>query len=478
MKENALKTRVNYNKIILAIMMLFVIMFFNQNNIFAEINEGYATETVSGSFIDGLAIISELVKPIGTFLLWVGGFIEWILSSVSLIITGQDTAVMPWADAIIFNAVPALDINFISPNPNSMISSLTSLIGKLYYTVLLLSISFTSIGVMLSAIKLAISAIAEEKAKYKKMIYNSFMCLLLLFTIHYLISFVFFLNESLVKMASTIVTTNIQGAKIFTNEELDEHYKLLLSDIETYVKDESEKQKILSRVKGNSEFYKTLITESGDDLKGNVFKYEFDFLGIDIAVNKTDAIRRMYYFYDLVTKPSKEESDKLQAMPNDTEASKYILELSKKYIDQDTILAKEILISETYYMAPEAFDLAKFLPGASMASGLIDMYKTMNSRLKVFIPKYNSLQREEFAGGVSLSYPIANLAVYLRTNSLQSKDGSFVRDEINLPFCIMYLMFVVQSLLYFFAYAKRLFFVMMFAIMAPAIVVWDYVNKN
>ncbi len=471
MKQNVSKNK--FLKIFILFMMIFLVFSFSSNYIFAEINEGYATETVSQSFLDNLAGLSFLVQPIGLFLLWIGGFIEWVLSSVSLIMTGQDTAIMPWADAIIFNAVPALDINFISPNSNAMISNFTSLIGKMYYTVLLLSITFTGLGIMLNAVKLAVSAIAQDKAKYKQMIYNSFMCLLLLFTIHYLISFVFFLNESLVKMASSIVTTNIAGAKIFTTEEVDDGYKVLVEDVEKFITDPSEKEKILSRIKGNQEFYKNLITESPDDLKGNVFKYESDFLGIDIPVNKTDAIRRMYDFYDLVTKPTKEEVKELQEKGTPAEASAYVLKLSKDYIDQNSILAKEIKVSEAYYLTPGAWNIGTLLPGSSIPAGWVESYKTLNERLKVFIPKYNT----ELADGSNLSYPIANLATYLRTNSMQSKDGSFVRDTVSLPFCIMYLMFVVQSLLFFWSYAKRLFFVMIFAVMAPAIIVWDYINK-
>lgn len=467
MKQNVFKNK--YLKIFILIIMIFLVFSFNANYIFAEINEGYATETISQSFLDELGILSSLVQPIGLFLLWIGGFIEWVLSSVSLIITGQDTAIMPWADAIIFNAVPALDINFISPNSNAMISNFTGLISKLYYTVLLLSITFTGLGIMLNAVKLAISAIAQDKAKYKQMIYNSFMCLLLLFTIHYLISFVFFLNESLVKMAGSIVTTNIAGAKIFTTEEINDGYNVLVGDVEKFITDAGEKEKILSRIKGNPDFYKKLITESPDDLKGDVFRYEADFLGIDIGVNKTDAIRRMYDFYDLATKPNKEEIKELNETENDVKTAIYIAKISKKYIDQDRIFAKEILMSESYHVNPGS----SWESGSGNSSASLSSYKNLNLRLKVLIVNYNN----DLSDSSNLSYPIANLATYLRTNSMQSKDGSFVRDNVSLPFCIMYLMFVVQSLLFFWSYAKRLFFVMIFAVMAPAIIVWDYINK-
>lgn len=467
MKQNVFKNK--YLKIFILIIMIFLVFSFNANYIFAEINEGYATETISQSFLDELGILSSLVQPIGLFLLWIGGFIEWVLSSVSLIITGQDTAIMPWADAIIFNAVPALDINFISPNSNAMISNFTGLISKLYYTVLLLSITFTGLGIMLNAVKLAVSAIAQDKAKYKQMIYNSFMCLLLLFTIHYLISFVFFLNESLVKMAGSIVTTNIAGAKIFTTEEINDGYNVLVGDVEKFITDAGEKEKILSRIKGNSDFYKKLITESPDDLKGDVFRYEADIIGIDIGVNKTDAIRRMYDFYDLVTKISDEEIKELNETENDVKTAIYIAKISKKYIDQDRILAKEILMSESYHVNPGS----SWESGSGNSSASLSSYKNLNLRLKVLIVNYNN----DLSDSSNLSYPIANLATYLRTNSMQSKDGSFVRDNVSLPFCIMYLMFVIQSLLFFWSYAKRLFFVMIFAVMAPAIIVWDYINK-
>ena len=65
------------------------------------------------------------------------------------------------------------------------------------------------------AIKMAISTIASEKARYKESIVTLLTTLVLLFGTHYLLSFTFYLNEKMVEIASTIVkkidTSNSSG---------------------------------------------------------------------------------------------------------------------------------------------------------------------------------------------------------------------------------------------------------------------------
>lgn len=76
MDNNKIKKHI---KPIIILVFVIVIMGFS-NSVFAEINEGYATETISGGWLKNVEISSSLLNPIGTLLLWVGGFIQTCLS--------------------------------------------------------------------------------------------------------------------------------------------------------------------------------------------------------------------------------------------------------------------------------------------------------------------------------------------------------------------------------------------------------------
>ena len=121
------------------------------------------------------------------------------------------TAVFPWADYIIFNCIPILDVNFINPTTNSLFGSgfsggnIGNIFRNIYFTGLSIAVGFLGIIVAVMAIKMAISTIASEKARYKESIVTLLTTLILLFGTHYLLSFTFYLNEKLVEVASNIV---------------------------------------------------------------------------------------------------------------------------------------------------------------------------------------------------------------------------------------------------------------------------------
>lgn len=50
-------------------------------------------------------------------------------------------------------------------------------------------------------------------------------------------------------------------------------------------------------------------------------------------------------------------------------------------------------------------------------------------------------------------------------------------SQLSLQGALMYAIFIVQSMLYFFAYIKRFFFVTILALLAPAIVIYDFLGK-
>lgn len=68
------------------------------------------------------------------------------------------------------------------------------------------------------AIRIAISTIASEKAKYKEAIVHWATALILLFAMHYVISFVFYLNEQLVEVASSMVMDLMADKQTILNQ--------------------------------------------------------------------------------------------------------------------------------------------------------------------------------------------------------------------------------------------------------------------
>lgn len=455
----------------LTIILIFTIIIFGYNNfVFAEINEGYATETISGGWLKNVELSSGLLNPIGTFLLWVGGFIQMVLTSISLVISGQEQTVMPWADAIIFNAVPVLDVNFISPAKGSIMSSLTSVIRTMYYSVLGLSLVFFSISVMIMAIKLAISSIAEEKARYKEAIANWLKGILLIFLIHFFMSFIFFLNETLVKVASNITTDILEKQDtIFDNSP---YYDMLLSDAKeidnTYA----------TAIADNKVFFSSIMSE-GNEVVGDLFgfnkkgKDDYQFKLINnwklrtSTITKKQAIERVYTIWVICTytKLTDEQIINLRDVNKRQAALEEIFagssgvagvndNLKNWIIDKDNVKARET------------------------TAELFIKYTAFFQQINAGKSGHQSGETSNAYTQMAKKTPITKMADYFRKNAYTPKEDSYVKTDINMPFAIMYLMFAVQSLLYFFAYAKRLFYVVIFAIMAPAIIVWDFVNKS
>lgn len=204
-------------KIILMIVLTaFVVLLFNSNTVFAAINTEYSgTDTVPDTKLDEAFDDSNLLDLLAKLVYAVGRFLEWILGTIFKLLTGSSD--FPWADKIVFNAVPLLDVNFINPGTGSFVanSSIQNVLKNLYSTIMTLAVGFFGVVVLITAIRLVITTIASEKAKYKQAIVDWLIGFVMLFCIHYFISFVFYLNEQLVVVASKIVKeqlTNVNSS--------------------------------------------------------------------------------------------------------------------------------------------------------------------------------------------------------------------------------------------------------------------------
>lgn len=204
-------------KIIIGISLM-IILFVNIGNVFGATNPDYKpTVSVSESALDSKIKSSVLLDTLANMINAIASLAESLLGGVFKTLTKEN--IFPWADRIIFNGIGFLDINFLNPADNSLFvgdggnpSVLGEVVKQVYSTILSLAILFLGVAVGIMAIRLAISTIAAEKAKYKQAIVNWVTCIVMLFLMHYILAFVFWVNEQMVQIASGILKQTIDDS--------------------------------------------------------------------------------------------------------------------------------------------------------------------------------------------------------------------------------------------------------------------------
>ena len=205
-------------KIIICIS-LFIILFANFGNIFGATNPEYKpTVSVSETALDSKIKSSVLLDTLANMINALASLAESLLGGVFQTLTNDK--IFPWADRIIFNGIAFLDINFLNPDSNSLFGNssdptiLGEVVRNVYSTVFSLAVLFLGVAVGIMAIRLAISTIAAEKAKYKQAIVNWATCIVMLFLMHYILAFVFWVNEQMVRIASGVLIDAISESGI------------------------------------------------------------------------------------------------------------------------------------------------------------------------------------------------------------------------------------------------------------------------
>lgn len=200
-------------KIIICISLV-IMLFASFGNVFGATNPNYKpTVSVSENALDSKIKSSVLLDTLANMINAVASLAESLLGGVFKTLTKEN--IFPWADRIIFNGIGFLDINFLNPDSNSLFGSsstptiLGDVVRQVYSTVFSLAILFLGVAVGIMAIRLAISTIAAEKAKYKQAIVNWATCIVMLFLMHYILAFVFWVNEQMVQIASGILKDTI-----------------------------------------------------------------------------------------------------------------------------------------------------------------------------------------------------------------------------------------------------------------------------
>lgn len=191
-------------------------------NSYAEINDGGASTFSTGmadtfkSLIQNLlsapmGVLGSVIAPlVNVFALLI--FLILYIVFVASGLTGGTASTMlsfPFPDQIVFNKIPLLDPNFISPASGSVGALTGGVLKNMYSSFFVLATTIFTISALIIGIKLVFSSIAAEKAKYKEALSTWIMGIVMLFLVHYLLAGMFYLNEEIVKAVSEDVVDNI-----------------------------------------------------------------------------------------------------------------------------------------------------------------------------------------------------------------------------------------------------------------------------
>lgn len=185
--------------------------------------EKHVTVTETGvSDIEAEWGLGELLDGVVGVVFWVVKLIPMtiarlFMSLVSLAINGTEGFVSGFTlDKVLFNEIPLLQVNFFQmPEAGAfnseMITSLRKNVSIWYVSIRNLAAVILAIMALYVGIRMAISSVAEEKAKYKKMLVDWVVSLGLLFVLHYIMVFVVEINDSIVEVLRNIRDNTITG---------------------------------------------------------------------------------------------------------------------------------------------------------------------------------------------------------------------------------------------------------------------------
>lgn len=553
----------------------------------AAVNKDYYDmETGGDDFSGTIDSSSILLRWIGEIMYTFCYGIENMGAKIVQAFTGKEF--FPWADKIIFNTIPILDVNFINPAPGSLMKDTSgnetvigSIIRNLYFTSMSIAIGFLSIVIAVSGIRLAFASIAADKAKLKESIVSWITCLLLIFGLHYILSFTFYVNEKLVQTASVVannvlenasdsVAKNLKAQADENNEAivesflaicerealidsipivgeivsfarnliqgigkaLDKAWKWITGqdseedneiDVETLKTMYPEKKDYLNyfRDKSDEKLHKQRIDVAAAMLKNKYYRANYlDWisgndtnditnaglvgLGKNILITCNDclgivdtgykALRSLYTSVqlvvyqgggkdnqpfnsvaaaiddsklkgdnsELVTQREKTKLDAqngyLYALINSTDDyNKMIAECDKALIEANHELTKEGANKSALNTKIFALNMQKLYAGA--------YYEYIYEGEDKYVPR--------------ASDTISSLGEFFRESTwyVDTANGDWAPTSMNVVSSICYGIFIIQSLMFLFAYLKRFFYVLILSLMGPVVVIFDYLGK-
>lgn len=493
-------------KKIFVFILLLILLNVQFNNVYGLVNEGYLDNSVEETKeeVNQKLESSVFTKPISYLVYSIASASEYFIGKIFSALTGSES--FPWADKLIFNAVPLLDINFITPSEGSLFETadrniLNEIIMRIYYTIFGLAIAFFSVAIAAMTIKLIIATLAEDKARYKSSLTQSFVALLILFTIHFAIAFIFHANEQLVQIASNIAIDNMESIEMPNIEEilgLDERITRFIeantelftnhSNIKEYLLASDKRKKIVNNMLNST----VLMQNLNPDSSTNFSLLERTNNDAVILVYELTQILDNESSYDLI---------------------KEIDELLDKYESQQEGAFADPNSGETYNNIIGKIEaLGGYYPADYDSVGYANNIKSINEYVKegkVEVVEIDNKNKIKFKWGINSSYPnltpsqyfsmmsdfvksieneeietgksnsfISELGLFFKQSAWAYGENSWTNNELTLQGAILYAIFVFQSIFIFIAYLRRFFYIIILAVLAPIIVVFDFFLKS
>lgn len=188
-----MKTKSRLLKILMAILILFVLI--------SMFNKSYGVIALAG--VAGIAAIVIVAPQLLMVALGLVG--QGIISAI-----GGDIDVT--LKSIIFNEVPIATASFFSDSKligtdvditATAFSGIFDNITQIYYVIRNFSIAALLFVLLYIGIRMTISTVASEEAKYKKMLINWGVSLITVFVLHYIMIITFFFNNKIVAVLNT-----------------------------------------------------------------------------------------------------------------------------------------------------------------------------------------------------------------------------------------------------------------------------------
>ncbi len=162
-------------------------------------NRSYASIAAIGGVT---ALATVLIIAIQYFILAIGLVAEAIIVAVGALAPGSGSGTL---GNIVFNQCAATTPNFFPEifdsglfKDSSAVWSLTQTVGQYYSIIRYLAIAILLIILIYIGIRMAISTVAADEAKYKKMFFHWAISLVLVFMLHYIIIITLYINNVLV----------------------------------------------------------------------------------------------------------------------------------------------------------------------------------------------------------------------------------------------------------------------------------------
>lgn len=434
---------------------------------YAAVNSNYGTNNpiVAPSSIDEQADSNPLVEALGGLIYMVTSAIEYIVSGIFESFSGSFT--FPWADKIIFNALPVLDINFINPSRGSLFldstgtqTAISRVLSSSYYTVFTIAVAFFGVCVGIMALRLVFSSIASEKARYKQAITQWTFALILLFLSHYAISFIFYINEQMVEIATTILDNAIKDANIgslnnsASKNDID-------SIANNFIADQIERLKNVNEIEGEGEKRSQELAEKSASYSDIRKKYIYYLVTNDTYLsNALDKIKnsKIWHDYDI-------EADQGDVALSDAEFLESI-DLLNDSNEAEKKIEEHLFGRDNSELLKSAF-LNIWQLKSSNSSGTLSSSNTSSTKIA------------SSAAGI-----FDNMGDFFKTSAHTyetNKQGNIVgwkQSKISTIGVILYAIFTLQSLMFLIAYTKRFFYVTILALFAPMVIVFDFVTKS